>query len=350
MMPELLSNIIIGMAKGGKARLVLSVLLLAAGLSFLVLALGSYVGPSSLYESLSETLGARVKVQGDGIIALSLLLLFQGFCLLRGKGVVPLLFLFLPFFLALSLLSGEKGRLVSFLSALAGSEGSLFVLTLLSLALAFALAFISIPGRRKPEPEAPVKEEMEPAKAEEPPSQEAGEEAALVIAKVLKPSKDDGTYKALQRKRKELMKLTEEERRPFAEGLPAYKTADGKELGLEAALSQMKTFVFSAGFETVNSKGAKKTVEAESMTVPAFSLEEAKALALKEVKAYSKGGYAYTKLSKPLEELSVKEELSYDDFLLPWASDTLRYGEDRTLLAFDFHLKYAKDRGLSSVK
>lgn len=415
------------MEKEQRKGLVAAVALITLGLAVFTLTLGSFITASRGYEWLAAVFGGRVRVEGDGLFALSVLLLIQGFRLF-GPGRQDLrsvffsLWLFIPFYLVLSLFaSADQGLLVAGLVKIAGGANRLLLPALSSLVLTVPL-FLICSGSKKtaPKAEAAVKTvEAKPEPAAKKPAaekkaetvkaapkaeaavkkvtagpvktveikaepdvkkaalekkaetvkqaqkKEASEktpetqsppidrdtEVALLVAKILKANgKDDGTYKSLQRKRKECLKLTQQEREAHSRSYSVYKASDGRTGTIQDIMKALTPFMFAVSFETVNSKGQKKILSYEGFVVPAFSVEEAEKLAMAEIRAYSKGGYVYTKLREVPMATGTKEGLTYEDFLLPWVSDTLQYDKDASLFVWDFLLKYSKDRQLELVE
>ena len=415
------------MEKEQRKGLVAAVALITLGLAVFTLTLGSFITASRGYEWLAAVFGGRVRVEGDGLFALGVLLLIQGFRLF-GPGRQDLrsvffsLWLFIPFYLVLSLFaSADQGLLVAGLVKIAGGANRLLLPALSSLVLTVPL-FLICSGSKKtaPKAEAAVKTvEAKPEPAAKKPAaekkaetvktapkaeaavkkvtagpvktveikaepdvkkaalekkaetvkqaqkKEASEktpetqsppidrdtEVALLVAKILKANgKDDGTYKSLQRKRKECLKLTQQEREAHSRSYSVYKASDGRTGTIQDIMKALTPFMFAVSFETVNSKGQKKILSYEGFVVPAFSVEEAEKLAMAEIRAYSKGGYVYTKLREVPMATGTKEGLTYEDFLLPWVSDTLQYDKDASLFVWDFLLKYSKDRQLELVE
>ena len=457
------------MEKEQRKGLVAAVALITLGLAVFTLTLGSFITASRGYEWLAAVFGGRVRVEGDGLFALSVLLLIQGFRLF-GPGRQDLrsvffsLWLFIPFYLVLSLFaSADQGLLVAGLVKIAGGANRLLLPALSSLVLTVPLFLICSGSKKtapkaeaavktveaKPEPDAKklaaekkaetvkaapkadaavkkvtvetvktVEAKPEPA-AKKPAAEKKAEtvkaapkaeaavkkvtagpvktveikaepdvkkaalekraesavkqaqkkeasektpetqsppidrdtEVALLVAKILKANgKDDGTYKSLQRKRKECLKLTQQEREAHSRSYSVYKASDGRTGTIQDIMKALTPFMFAVSFETVNSKGQKKILSYEGFVVPAFSVEEAEKLAMAEIRAYSKGGYVYTKLREVPMATGTKEGLTYEDFLLPWVSDTLQYDKDASLFVWDFLLKYSKDRQLELVE
>ena len=424
------------MEKEQRKGLVAAVALITLGLAVFTLTLGSFITASRGYEWLAAVFGGRVRVEGDGLFALSVLLLIQGFRLF-GPGRQDLrsvffsLWLFIPFYLVLSLFaSADQGLLVAGLVKIAGGANRLLLPALSSLVLTVPLFLICSGSKKaapkadaavkkvtvetvktveaKPEPAAkklaaekkaetvkaapkaeaavkkvtagPVKtveikaepdlkkaalEKKAETAVKQAQKKEASEktpetqsppidrdtEVALLVAKILKANgKDDGTYKSLQRKRKECLKLTQQEREAHSRSYSVYKASDGRTGTIQDIMKALTPFMFAVSFETVNSKGQKKILSYEGFVVPAFSVEEAEKLAMAEIRAYSKGGYVYTKLREVPMATGTKEGLTYEDFLLPWVSDTLQYDKDASLFVWDFLLKYSKDRQLELVE
>ena len=420
------------MEKEQRKGLVAAVALITLGLAVFTLTLGSFITASRGYEWLAAVFGGRVRVEGDGLFALSVLLLIQGFRLF-GPGRQDLrsvffsLWLFIPFYLVLSLFaSADQGLLVAGLVKIAGGANRLLLPALSSLVLTVPLFLICSGSKKtapavkkvtvetvktveaKPEPAAkkpaaekkaetvkaapkaeaavkkvtagPVKtveikaepdvkkaalEKRAESAVKQAQKKEASEktpetqsppidrdtEVALLVAKILKANgKDDGTYKSLQRKRKECLKLTQQEREAHSRSYSVYKASDGRTGTIQDIMKALTPFMFAVSFETVNSKGQKKILSYEGFVVPAFSVEEAEKLAMAEIRAYSKGGYVYTKLREVPMATGTKEGLTYEDFLLPWVSDTLQYDKDASLFVWDFLLKYSKDRQLELVE
>ena len=369
------------MVKEGRACLTAAVVMIIAGLLVLALTLESYAVPSSCFLGLSSVFGGTVAVDGDGLLALSMLLFFQGFSLFDSSrrslpGLLFKLWLFVPFFLVLAMLSSKsQGSLLLFLSGLTGGRDNLLVPSLVSVALTVVFAFLASRPQRAgdavketveaQDAEAAVVPQVVPP-AESPASPEVTEDAASgpcqealdgreeevteTLARILRLNgKDDGTYRSLQRKRKEVLKLSKEERKRVSRKYCLYKAEDGRTGRIAEILKALRPYTFAVSFDLVNSKGLKKTLSYECVVVPAFSEEEAEELAMKEIKAYSKGGYVYTKIRNPLSPAGLKQGLAYDDFLMPWASESLCYSGDDTLFVWDFLLKYSKDRRLDLI-
>lgn len=382
----------------------------------MMFASGAFSEQTALYKvqtAIASLIGGDIVFKGDVTLALSILLILQGFSLFlsRGLGVILYsLWIFVPFFMVVSIFRPETGMIPRAISAAFGQASLIPVIIslLLTIAARAAMTLRPAPGRNIDESrkmierrkqyllEAPdIKEEYEKSEAERTRLNEEIiqrdikiTELSEAIAKLssIKPvetetekenlelkeraeklehelkiqgiirSADtpaDPEYQALAKKRKELLALTPAELRKETKKLKGYQQytkQDGKTGSVKALVDEMECYTFApVSFIVKNSKGNRKIISSDNLVIPAFSEDQAMRLARAETEGYSKSGYRFSSFEEKLEITGTKLPIAYQDFVVPWCKDITYDDEENadTLFLWDFHFKFAPDRGLT---
>ena len=387
------------------AMLTIGGLYLASGLFLLIAPLlwNSIDGAEALRDAVRSAIGHGSAIDDDTTIALSLILVFQGIKLLERRSVSPgtllyALWLLLPSMLAIDAVDSQPGAIPSAISeAIPGSAPAplifaifltLFFRMLMSMTGSVRRTAREIDGPRaieekpgkkalpaprtkeaerpviqdikvadepaiipeepSPAPKAPSKEERRPIKKEE----ELTENEALV-ARMLRSSKGEESCQSLLRKRKKLLQIPGDELSDIINGLKGFRVymdSSGQIGNIEDELSGMILYAF-APFTIIaaSKKGSVRKIKCDDMAVPAFSMEQAMEIAEKAVKAYSKGGYAFSALEGELKVSGKDTKIEKDSFIVPWYRKELSYSDPADgdkLFAIDFRLRYSKERQL----
>ena len=157
----------------------------------------------------------------------------------------------------------------------------------------------------------------------------------------------------MAKKRKELLALTPAELRKETKKLKGYQQytkQDGKTGSVKALVDEMECYTFApVSFIVKNSKGNRKIISSDNLVIPAFSEDQAMRLARAETEGYSKSGYRFSSFEEKLEITGTKLPIAYQDFVVPWCKDITYDDEENadTLFLWDFHFKFAPDRGLT---
>ncbi len=382
----------------------------------MMFASGAFSEQTALYKvqtAIASLIGGDIVFKGDVTLALSILLILQGFSLFlsRGLGVILYsLWIFVPFFMVVSIFRPETGMIPRAISAAFGQSSltPVMISLLLTIAARAAMTLRPAPGRNIDESrkmierrkqyllEAPdIKEEYEKSEAERTRLNEEIiqrdikiTELSEAIAKLssIKPvetetekenlelkeraeklehelkiqgiirSADtpaDPEYQALAKKRKELLALTPAELRKETKKLKGYQQytkQDGKTGSVKALVDEMECYTFApVSFIVKNSKGNRKIISSDNLVIPAFSEDQAMRLARAETEGYSKSGYRFSSFEEKLEITGTKLPIAYQDFVVPWCKDITYDDEENadTLFLWDFHFKFAPDRGLT---
>ena len=382
----------------------------------MMFASGAFSEQTALYKvqtAIASLIGGDIVFKGDVTLALSILLILQGFSLFlsRGLGVILYsLWIFVPFFMVVSIFRPETGMIPRAISATFGQSSltPVMISLLLTIAARAAMTLRPAPGRNIDESrkmierrkqyllEAPdIKEEYEKSEAERTRLNEEIiqrdikiTELSEAIAKLssIKPvetetekenlelkeraeklehelkiqgiirSADtpaDPEYQALAKKRKELLALTPAELRKETKKLKGYQQytkQDGKTGSVKALVDEMECYTFApVSFIVKNSKGNRKIISSDNLVIPAFSEDQAMRLARAETEGYSKSGYRFSSFEEKLEITGTKLPIAYQDFVVPWCKDITYDDEENadTLFLWDFHFKFAPDRGLT---
>lgn len=382
----------------------------------MMFASGAFSEQTALYKvqtAIASLIGGDIVFKGDVTLALSILLILQGFSLFlsRGLGVILYsLWIFVPFFMVVSIFRPETGMIPRAISAAFGQSSltPVMISLLLTIAARAAMTLRPAPGRNIDESrkmierrkqyllEAPdIKEEYEKSEAERTRLNEEIiqrdikiTELSEAIAKLssIKPvetetekenlelkeraeklehelkiqgiirSADtpaDPEYQALAKKRKELLALTSAELRKETKKLKGYQQytkQDGKTGNVKALVDEMECYTFApVSFIVKNSKGNRKIISSDNLVIPAFSEDQAMRLARAETEGYSKSGYRFSSFEEKLEITGTKLPIAYQDFVVPWCKDITYDDEENadTLFLWDFHFKFAPDRGLT---
>ncbi len=382
----------------------------------MMFASGAFSEQTALYKvqtAIASLIGGDIVFKGDVTLALSILLILQGFSLFlsRGLGVILYsLWIFVPFFMVVSIFRPETGMIPRAISAAFGQSSltPVMISLLLTIAARAALTLRPAPGRNIDESrkmierrkqyllEAPdIKEEYEKSEAERTRLNEEIiqrdikiTELSEAIAKLssIKPvetetekenlelkeraeklehelkiqgiirSADtpaDPEYQALAKKRKELLALTPAELRKETKKLKGYQQytkQDGKTGSVKALVDEMECYTFApVSFIVKNSKGNRKIISSDNLVIPAFSEDQAVRLPRAETEGYSKSGYRFSSFEEKLEITGTKLPIAYQDFVVPWCKDITYDDEENadTLFLWDFHFKFAPDRGLT---
>ena len=382
----------------------------------MMFASGAFSEQTALYKvqtAIASLIGGDIVFKGDVTLALSILLILQGFSLFlsRGLGVILYsLWIFVPFFMVVSIFRPEIGMIPRAISAAFGQSSltPVMISLLLTIAARAAMTLRPAPGRNIDESrkmierrkqyllEAPdIKEEYEKSEAERTRLNEEIiqrdikiTELSEAIAKLssIKPvetetekenlelkeraeklehelkiqgiirSADtpaDPEYQALAKKRKELLALTPAELRKETKKLKGYQQytkQDGKTGSVKALVDEMECYTFApVSFIVKNSKGNRKIISSDNLVIPAFSEDQAMRLARAETEGYSKSGYRFSSFEEKLEITGTKLPIAYQDFVVPWCKDITYDDEENadTLFLWDFHFKFAPDRGLT---
>ena len=382
----------------------------------MMFASGAFSEQTALYKvqtAIASLIGGDIVFKGDVTLALSILLILQGFSLVlsRGLGVILYsLWIFVPFFMVVSIFRPETGMIPRAISAAFGQSSltPVMISLLLTIAARAAMTLRPAPGRNIDESrkmierrkqyllEAPdIKEEYEKSEAERTRLNEEIiqrdikiTELSEAIAKLssIKPvetetekenlelkeraeklehelkiqgiirSADtpaDPEYQALAKKRKELLALTPAELRKETKKLKGYQQytkQDGKTGSVKALVDEMECYTFApVSFIVKNSKGNRKIISSDNLVIPAFSEDQAMRLARAETEGYSKSGYRFSSFEEKLEITGTKLPIAYQDFVVPWCKDITYDDEENadTLFLWDFHFKFAPDRGLT---
>ena len=382
----------------------------------MMFASGAFSEQTALYKvqtAIASLIGGDIVFKGDVTLALSILLILQGFSLFlsRGLGVILYsLWIFVPFFMVVSIFRPETGMIPRAISAAFGQSSltPVMISLLLTIAARAAMTLRPAPGRNIDESrkmierrkqyllEAPdIKEEYEKSEAERTRLNEEIiqrdikiTELSEAIAKLssIKPvetetekenlelkeraeklehelkiqgiirSADtpaDPEYQALAKKRKELLALTPAELRKETKKLKGYQQytkQDGKTGSVKALVDEMECYTFApVSFIVKNSKGNRKIISSDNLVIPAFSEDQAMRLARAETEGYSKSGYKFSSFEEKLEITGTKLPIAYQDFVVPWCKDITYDDEENadTLFLWDFHFKFAPDRGLT---
>ena len=291
----------------------------------MMFASGAFSEQTALYKvqtAIASLIGGDIVFKGDVTLALSILLILQGFSLFlsRGLGVILYsLWIFVPFFMVVSIFRPETGMIPRAISAAFGQSSltPVMISLLLTIAARAAMTLRPAPGRNIDESrkmierrkqyllEAPdIKEEYEKSEAERTRLNEEIiqrdikiTELSEAIAKLssIKPvetetekenlelkeraeklehelkiqgiirSADtpaDPEYQALAKKRKELLALTPAELRKETKKLKGYQQytkQDGKTGSVKALVDEMECYTFApVSFIVKNSKGNRK--------------------------------------------------------------------------------------------
>ena len=363
-------------------------------------------------ETIASLIGGGILFTGDVTLALSILLILQGFSLFLSRGIAIVLYslwTLVPFSLVVAILDPEKGIIPEAIASVLGPAPIIPVMLslLLTIACRALMTLRPAPKRNIDESrkmiesrkqyllEAPdMKEEYERSEAEcirlneeltkrdlritelseaiaklsevrpvetetEKENLELKERAEklereLMVQGVIRsadsPSEPD--YQTLMKKRKELLALTPAELRKETKklrGYQQYSKQDGKATAVKALIDEMECYTFApVSFIVKNSKGSKKIISSDKLVIPAFSEEQAMRIARAETEGYSKSGYRFSSFEEGLEITGTKLPVSFSDFVVPWCKD-VSYDDEETadmLFLWDFHFKYAPDRGL----
>ena len=363
-------------------------------------------------ETIASLIGGGILFTGEVTLALSILLILQGFSLFLSRGIAIVLYslwTLVPFSLVVAILDPEKGIIPEAIASVLGPAPIIPVMLslLLTIACRALMTLRPAPKRNIDESrkmiesrkqyllEAPdMKEEYERSEAEcirlneeltkrdlritelseaiaklsevrpvetetEKENLELKERAEklereLMVQGVIRsadsPSEPD--YQTLMKKRKELLALTPAELRKETKklrGYQQYSKQDGKATAVKALIDEMECYTFApVSFIVKNSKGNKKIISSDKLVVPAFSEEQAMRIARAETEGYSKSGYRFSSFEEGLEITGTKLPVSFSDFVVPWCKD-VSYDDEETadmLFLWDFHFKYAPDRGL----
>ena len=382
----------------------------------MMFASGAFSEQTALYKvqtAIASLIGGDIVFKGDVTLALSILLILQGFSLFlsRGLGVILYsLWIFVPFFMVVSIFRPETGMIPRAISAAFGQSSltPVMISLLLTIAARAAMTLRPAPGRNIDESrkmierrkqyllEAPdIKEEYEKSEAErtrlneeiiqrdikitelseasaklssikpvetetEKENLELKERAEkleheLKIQGIIRSADTpaDPEYQALAKKRKELLALTPAELRKETKKLKGYQQytkQDGKTGSVKALVDEMECYTFApVSFIVKNSKGNRKIISSDNLVIPAFSEDQAMRLARAETEGYSKSGYRFSSFEEKLEITGTKLPIAYQDFVVPWCKDITYDDEENadTLFLWDFHFKFAPDRGLT---
>lgn len=382
----------------------------------MMFASGAFSEQTALYKvqtAIAFLIGGDIVFKGDVTLALSILLILQGFSLFlsRGLGVILYsLWIFVPFFMVVSIFRPEIGMIPRAISAAFGQSSltPVMISLLLTIAARAAMTLRPAPGRNIDESrkmierrkqyllEAPdIKEEYEKSEAERTRLNEEIiqrdikiTELSEAIAKLssIKPVETETEkenlelkeraeklehelkiqgiirsadtpaapeYQALAKKRKELLALTPAELRKETKKLKGYQQytkQDGKTGSVKALVDEMECYTFApVSFIVKNSKGNRKIISSDNLVIPAFSEDQAMRLARAETEGYSKSGYRFSSFEEKLEITGTKLPIAYQDFVVPWCKDITYDDEENadTLFLWDFHFKFAPDRGLT---
>ena len=382
----------------------------------MMFASGAFSEQTALYKvqtAIASLIGGDIVFKGDVTLALSILLILQGFSLFlsRGLGVILYsLWIFVPFFMVVSIFRPETGMIPRAISAAFGQSSltPVMISLLLTIAARAAMTLRPAPGRNIDESrkmierrkqyllEAPdIKEEYEKSEAERTRLNEEIiqrdikiTELSEAIAKLssIKPVETETEkenlelkeraeklehelkiqgiirsadtpaapeYQALAKKRKELLALTPAELRKETKKLKGYQQytkQDGKTGSVKALVDEMECYTFApVSFIVKNSKGNRKIISSDNLVIPAFSEDQAMRLARAETEGYSKSGYRFSSFEEKLEITGTKLPIAYQDFVVPWCKDITYDDEENadTLFLWDFHFKFAPDRGLT---
>ena len=297
----------------------------------MMFASGAFSEQTALYKvqtAIASLIGGDIVFKGDVTLALSILLILQGFSLFlsRGLGVILYsLWIFVPFFMVVSIFRPETGMIPRAISAAFGQSSltPVMISLLLTIAARAAMTLRPAPGRNIDESrkmierrkqyllEAPdIKEEYEKSEAERTRLNEEIiqrdikiTELSEAIAKLssIKPvetetekenlelkeraeklehelkiqgiirSADtpaDPEYQALAKKRKELLALTPAELRKETKKLKGYQQytkQDGKTGSVKALVDEMECYTFApVSFIVKNSKGNRKIISSDN--------------------------------------------------------------------------------------
>ena len=363
-------------------------------------------------DTIASLIGGGILFTGDVTLALSILLIFQGFSLFINRGIAIVLYSlwsFIPFSMIVAVLSPEKGIIPDAVSSVLGPSPMIPVMISLLLTIAGRALMTLWPAprrnidesrkmiesRRQYLLEAPdIREEYERSEAEclrlneeltkrdmkitelseaiaklseikpvetetEKENLELKERAEkleheLRIQGIIRSADTpmDPEYQTLAKKHKELLALTPAELKRETKKLKGYQQytkPDGKTASVKALIEEMECYTFApVSFIVKNSKGNKKIISSDKLAVPAFSEEQAMRIARAETEGYSKSGYKFSSFEEKLEITGTKLPIVSSDFIVPWYKDISYDDEENadTLFLWDFHFKYAPDRGL----
>ena len=362
---------------------------LALGIFLLIAPMiwNSTAGSEELRDTVRALIGSGMAIEDDTTIALSLLLIFQGIKLLEHRdetagSILYSLWLLIPSLLAIEAVDSRPGTIPEAIAAMIPGVSPAPLLFSIFLTIIFRLLIsmtrnvlttavndsIALPAPRVKaleRPESvdvdivsepvilPAEEEEEKVQPEKKASKEDTPDPLSVIEKLIKTSRKDESFASLARKRKKLSAIPCDELIDAVnriKGFHVYIDSKGQIGNIEDELTGMIQYSFSPfTIIVLNKKGNIKKIRCEDMAVPAFSMEQAMALAEKSIKEYSKGGYSYSALEGELKVSGKDTKIDKNCFIAPWYRKELSYSDPATgdkFFAVDFRLRYAKERGL----
>ena len=336
-------------------------------------------------DAIASVIGGGLIFTGDVTLALSIMLIFQGFSLFTHKGISVILYslwLFVPFFLVVSALHPSEGLIPAAIGSLLGKLPAIPVIISLLITIAIRAVMTLRPapkrdldsgrkmiGRDKQYLlEAPdMKEEYDRAEAEcarlnneiairertiaelsesieklskvkpvetetEKENLELKERAEKlehelkvqgIIRSADTPSAPE--YQALAKKHKELLALTPAELKKETKKLKGYQQyakQSGAVGSVKSLVDEMEAYTFApVSFIVKNGKGSKKVISSDKLVIPPFSEDQAMRIARAETEGYAKSGYRFSSFEENLEITGTKLPITYFDFIVPWCKD-----------------------------